>query len=156
MKEVPAHLFRELTSVLAVRNEAREQRRKEKRTRKHNKIWPPQHHDNHIHTSTTEDLSKEQDTKLPLRELQASTESIDTSAASKNEQPDSSSTRNDEKAKQHLSICKGSSEPELKEQLAPQTTFMAGLEQSSLAQAVAAVALRQKQHAEVFFEHDND
>ncbi len=117
-KEVPAHLLRELHSVLAVRNEARERRRQAKRTR----------------SSKPTPLARSQDSKETnndnlintLREEATLTDSID-------------AIKKESKEVEEPYICGAN--------------FMTGPEQSSLAVAVATVALRQRQHTEEeFFE----
>lgn len=124
-KEVPAHLLRELNSVLAVRNDAREKRKQAKRTKRLGLQLTPlipaldsevcqgnnvgggvikPRHTSRIEVPTTENIVISDDTKTVT------------------EKP-----------------------------LFQRANLMTGLEQNSLAQAVAAVALRQRQQAEEFF-----
>ncbi len=123
-KEVPAHLLRELHSVLAVRNEARERRRQAKRTRSSKPALLARSQDSK--ETYNDNLIKELDT---LREEATLTDSIDASMAIKKESK------------------------EVEEPYRRGANFMTGPEQSSLAVAVATVALRQRQHTEEeFFE----
>ncbi len=134
-KEVPAHLLRELNSVLAVRNDAREKRKQAKRTKRLG-----------LQQNSAQDSLKDSNPDGEVIEAMPTliieiptTESI---KAVPNEVPDSVLTKFNDEVTETVS----------KEPLLGPANFMAGLEQNSLAQAVAAVALRQRQQAEEFFE----
>ncbi|XP_064400674.1 vezatin-like isoform X2 [Halichondria panicea] len=131
VEEVPAHLLRELNSVLAVRNEAREKRRQAKRTKSSKQTLLAHSQDSKEtykdHAINTLDISREETTL---------TDGIDASVAIKKESKEAVDDKEVEEPYRGVN-------------------FMTGLEQSSLAVAVAAVALRQRQHTEEFFEeHD--
>ncbi len=147
-KEVPAHLLRELNSVLAVRNDAREKRRQAKRTKRLAKqqIFPIAQ-DSVIHKNTENiDITEARHTsiiEIPTTESIVKGEDLETvtNARTVTSEDIKMVVTNEEDTKT------ASEEP-----LFRCVNFMTGLEQSSLAQAVAAVALKQRQQAEEFFE----
>ena len=142
-KEVPVNLLQELNAVLAVRNEVREKKKEEKRAKK-----------------LKQTMSQSQES-TEMDKLQSSSQDKALSTGWNTDEPSHIEERDSTVQEQTCVLIPNASPVlEIEEELTKQdeevtrgSPHLGGADQRSLAQAVAAIALRHRQQTEAIFEH---